>query len=80
MWSRSFWKGLGERALKTFLGTFVAASSLGEPGASVFNIDWQGATGVALTATLVSAVMSLLSAPAGPEGSPSLVNDRPGDR
>jgi len=75
MFSINFLRNAGERLVKTFAQTFVAASALGEPGATVLHLDWAGAAGVAAAAALASLVTSILSLPSGPQGSPSLVVD-----
>jgi hypothetical protein len=68
-----FWLSAGERALKTFAQVAVVALGLGEPGASVIGLDWQAGAGMAAAAALASLFTSVASAPAGPKGSPSLV-------
>lgn len=77
MFTGSFWKQVFERLVKTFAQTFAAAALLGEPGTSVFAIDWQGAAGIALAAALGSLLTSLVSAPTGQPASPSAVTVEP---
>lgn len=65
IWSKSFWKGAGERALKTFIQTYLAVLVLGAGadgvGVSlgVLDVDWLGAGSVALLAAIVSLGTSL---------------------
>lgn len=74
MFTGTFWRQVLERLVKTFAQTFAAAALLGEPGTSVFAIDWQGAAGIALAAALGSLLTSLVSAPVGQPASPSAVD------
>ncbi|MDG4832439.1 holin [Solwaraspora sp. WMMD1047] len=75
MFTKKFWKGAGERLIKTFAQGFGIAAGLGEPGISVFNIDWQGAAGIGLGMALASLVTSIVSAPVGEPASPSLTRE-----
>ena len=65
MWTKSFWKGLGERALKTFLQTFVAVATLRVGAeavgvsAGIMDVPWVDALSVALLATIFSAATSI---------------------
>ncbi|MGW4467461.1 holin [Micromonospora sp. NPDC004704] len=77
MFTSKFWKQAAERAGKTFAQAFGAAALLGEPATSVFNIDWQGAAGIAAAAALASLATSLVSAPVGEPNSPSLTSTTP---
>ena len=68
----SFWAQTGERAFKSVAGSLV--SVWGASGAlNLFSIPWQSTVGVALGAGVLSVLMSVMSAPVGPLGSPSLV-------
>ncbi len=64
IWTIAFWKGAGERALKTFVQTFVA-SLLAAVGSivTVWEVPWvtslYGALGIALMATFLSVATSL---------------------
>lgn len=80
MFTSTFWKQATERAAKTFAQGFAVAALLGEPGTSVFAIDWQGAAGIAAAAGLASLVTSFVSLPAGEPGSPSAVDLEPASR
>ena len=60
MWTIAFWKGAGERAVKTFLQTFVAVAITGVGAeaigatAGLLDIAWLDAASVALVATILS--------------------------
>ena len=64
IWTIAFWKGAAERALKTFVQTFVA-SLLAAVGSivTVWEVPWVtslcGALGIALMATFLSVATSL---------------------
>jgi hypothetical protein len=73
LYTASFWKGAFERAVKTFaqvIATFFIAD------VSIADVQYDQAFGVAAAAAVLSLLTSLVSAPVGPEGSPSLVEDR----
>ena len=65
MWTKSFWKGAGERAVKTFLQTFVAVAITGVGAeaigatAGLLDIAWLDAASVALVATILSLATSI---------------------
>lgn len=73
MFGTTFWKSALERAVKTAGQALLVAAGLGEPGASVIGVDWAGALAVAGAAAAASLLTSLVSAPVGPAGTPSLV-------
>ncbi len=64
MLTKAFWKGLGERALKTFVQTFIASmvAAVGV-ATTAWEVPWQDAAfaalGVALLATFLSVATSL---------------------
>lgn len=68
LWTIAFWKGLGERAIKTFAQTFVAVVILGVGAdavgvsAGLTDVLWRDAASVAGLATLLSALTSIGSA------------------
>ena len=73
MFTIIFWKAAAERAIKT-----AAQALLLFVGADQFDwlaFDWSRAAAVVLGAVVVSVLTSIVSAPFGPEGSPSLVVD-----
>lgn len=65
MWTSTFWKGLGERAIKTFLQTFVAVAIAGVgaeavgASAGLLDVSWLDALSVSGLATLLSAATSV---------------------
>ncbi len=72
----AFWGGAAERCIKTIAQSLLALLTV-DAATTVFNIDLRTAAGIALTAGAVSLLTSIVSAPIGPPGSPSMVNDRP---
>lgn len=73
MWTTSFWRNAGERALKTFAQAELAL--LTGDGLGIVDVDWGNALSVAALAALASVLTSIVSAPFGPAGSPSVVED-----
>lgn len=73
IWTIGFWKGVAERAVKTAAQAGLAFFVVGETG--IADVNWATVGGVSLVAALASVLMSLASAPFGPEGTPSLVWD-----
>jgi hypothetical protein len=68
LWTAAFWKGAGERALKTFLEVFVpttivALGATAEGVLDAWTAPWlvalQTGTGLALGATAISVLVSL---------------------
>lgn len=63
--NKRFWKGLGERAVKTFFQTFVAVAvaSVGADAvgvsAGILDLNWVDAGSVALLATILSGATSV---------------------
>ena len=76
MWTKAFWKGATERAVKTFAqaaGAFLVAG-----GTGLLDVDWQQGASVAGLAALLSVLTSVATGSlVGPVGSPSLADDRP---
>ena len=63
IWTLDFWKGVGERALKTFLQSFLGALTVAVAGkATAWDVPWastaQAALGVAIMATFFSVCTS----------------------
>lgn len=62
MWTKAFWKGLGERAIKTFFQSFVAATAVvgvtsGSSGLG--DVPWLTVASIAGLATFLSAATSI---------------------
>jgi len=76
MWSRYFWLSALERAIKTFAQSAIALLG-GDTILGLFDVDWPNALQVAGLAALISVFTSIVSAPMGPDGSPSLVGEPP---
>jgi Na+-driven multidrug efflux pump len=71
IWSKAFWKGAGERAIKTFLEVFVptflaALGATAEGVLDAWTAPWlvaaQTASGLALGATVISLLISVMNA------------------
>lgn len=66
LWSRSFWKGAVDRALKTFaqvlLALILAGAGAGAvPSLGVHELDWVAMVSVSATATVISFLTSIAS-------------------
>lgn len=70
MFSRPFWTGTLERAVKTFAQSLTAI--LTGTGAGLFHVDWVTALDASLAATLLSALTSLATTTTVVATSPSL--------
>lgn len=74
-WTRTFWKGTAERAVKTFVQAVIAVVGVGA-GMGLFDVDWGEAASVGALAAVLSvgsSIVSALSPTEGPIASPSLV-------
>lgn len=76
MWTREFWQGCAERAIKSAAQTLLLMWAADVP-LDVLQIDAVRALGLAGGAAVLSLLTSLGSAPFGVKGSPSLVDDTP---
>lgn len=72
-----FWKGALERAAKSAAQTLLLMWISDVP-LDLLQIDATRAVGLAAGAAVLSVCTSIVSAPLGPKGSPSLVDDTPG--
>jgi hypothetical protein len=77
MLSSRFWLSALERALKTAAQTLIAVWPLGENAFGLLDIDWKKSLSIAGLAAALSLLTSLISAPVGPDNSPSLVGEPP---
>jgi hypothetical protein len=59
IWSAKFWKGAGERAIKTAAQALAAVFVVGVP---ILDVDIRGGLALAATATVASLLTSILSA------------------
>lgn len=66
-----------ERATKTFAQTLIALWSVGDAALGLVDVDWKKAASVAGLAAVLSILTSVVSAPVGPDNSPSLVGEPP---
>ena len=72
----AFWKASFERGVKTFLQVYLAQWLVGDVAFNALQMDWLGDNlGIALGATLLSFVTSLLSTAGGNVG-PSIANEQ----
>jgi len=71
MWTLDFWKQAGERAVKTAAQAALAFFVVGQT--VLPELDWAAIGGAAAVGAIASVLTSLVSAPFGPEESPSLV-------
>lgn len=61
IWTAAFWKGLAERAIKTFAQSGVAAATVGVVGnaTGLTDINWLQVLSIAALATVLSAFTSI---------------------
>lgn len=73
MFKATFWKAAFERALKSAAQGLLGMWALDK--FDVLHADWKVAGGVTLGALVLSLLTSIVSAPFGNEGTPSLVRE-----
>lgn len=62
LFTLDFWADTAERAVKTAAQFFLTAAALGDPGVSLFGLDWMAALGLAGAGALASLLTSVISA------------------
>jgi hypothetical protein len=77
MWTKYFWLSLAERAVKSFAQGLIVVWPIGENALGLWQINWQTALLSAALYAGASMLTSIISAPLGPDGSPSLVGEPP---
>jgi len=76
MLTATFWRAVAERAAKTCAQSLLAL--LAADGVDLLSADWRAIGATAALATVLSVLTSIVSAPVGHAGTPSLVDDTPG--
>jgi hypothetical protein len=76
MWTRVFWLATAERAAKS-LAQCLIGLWIGDTAFDLVQVDWRHALGLAAGAAALSVLTSIVSAPIGSTGSPSLVDETP---
>lgn len=61
LWTKEFWKGAGERAIKTFFQTFVAL--IGTSAVIIQEVDWL----FILSGSALATILSLATSIANPD-------------
>lgn len=72
MFTVMFWKATFERAVKTLAQSLIAVLAVGQT--TIMSVDWTQAGAVALTATVLSVLTSIVSSGGGNPG-PSLASE-----
>jgi hypothetical protein len=73
----TFWKGAVERSVKSAAQALVLFWGVGDGLLNLWSINPVETAGIAVGATVLSVLTSLISVGAGPTGSPSMVQDQP---
>ena len=75
MFTIDFWKDAAERAIKTAAQSVILFWGVGDAMFNAFEMDWQGALGIALGGLVISLLTSLVSAPFTTKGTASLTSE-----
>lgn len=70
MFTAAFWAATGERALKTFAQSLLAALTMTSAPIDVLHTSWTGTLSLALGATVLSVCTSLSSVSVGLDATP----------
>lgn len=73
MWTRAFWLGIVDRAVKTFAGVLLTLLGGGQTGLNLLAVNWRAALLTAAGVTVVSVLLSLASAPVGDPGTTAML-------
>lgn len=76
MRTRAFWLDVADRAIRTAAQCLLALWA--GDGINLLHVDWPASLSLAGTAAVLSVLTSIVSAPLGPAGTPSLVDTRQG--
>jgi hypothetical protein len=74
MFTATFWKLAAERAIKTAAQTLLLTIGAAQ-GADLFQLEWATAAAGAAAGLVLSLLTSIVSAPFGQPGTPSLISD-----
>lgn len=77
MFTKAFWKGAAERAIKGAAQALIMFWGVGDGLLNLWTINPVETAGIAVGAAVLSVLTSLISVGAGPAGSPSMVQDQP---
>jgi hypothetical protein len=77
MRTKEFWLITFERCIKTACQALLVIWPVGDAALGLYDVDWRKALITAGLAAAASLMTSVLSAPVGPDGSPSLVGEPP---
>jgi hypothetical protein len=72
-YGRAFWRATLDRAVKSFAQAVILVWGVGDGVFNLFEVDLKATMGLALGATALSFLTSLLSGPVGPVDSPSVL-------
>lgn len=78
MLTAAFWGAALERAAKTVAQTLLSLFLVGDLAFNLFDFAWLPALGIAAGAFVISLLTSVVSAPVGAAGTPSLVGEKHG--
>jgi hypothetical protein len=77
MRTKQYWISVAERALKSAAQGLLVIWPVGDAALHLWDVDWKKALSGAAAMAGASVLTSLISAPIGPDNSPSLVGEPP---